>query len=117
MSEDESIEDHVRTMQAFYDRLRDIDVRHATPFNWGMVLASSLPDSWETFVQTIDLDTLYDPARTESVAKSICSKILAEGQRRQSRDEDKGLTAKVNKKQKGKGPEKPKKECSLLSRR
>jgi len=75
MSEDESIEDHVCTMQAYYDRLCDIDVRHATPFNWGMVLASSLPDSWENFVQTIDLDALYDPTRTEAVAKTIRSKI------------------------------------------
>jgi len=63
-------------MQAYYDRLRDIDVRHATPFDWGMVLTTSLPDSWENFVQTIDLDALYDPARTEAVAKSIQSKIL-----------------------------------------
>jgi len=75
MSEDEAIEDHVWTMQAYYDCLRDIDTRHATPFDWGMVLASSLPDTWENFVQTIDLDALYDPARTEAVAKSIRSKI------------------------------------------
>jgi len=100
-----------------YDRLRDIDVRHATPFDWGMVLASSLPDSWENFVQTIDLDALYDLARTEVVAKSIRSKILAEGQRRQNRDKEKGMTAKTGKKAKGKGPEKPKKECSFCKRK
>jgi len=72
----------VVSMQTYYDRLCDIDPWHTTPFDWGMALASSLPDSWETFVQTIDLDPLYDLARTEIVAKAICSKIMAEGQRR-----------------------------------
>jgi len=68
-------------------------------------------------VQTIDLDALYDPARTEAVAKSICSKILAKGQRRQNRDEEKRMTAKTGKKTKGKGPEKSKKECSFCKRK
>jgi len=104
-------------MQSYYDRLRDIDIRHTTPFDWGMVLATSLPDSWENFVQTIDLDTLYDPARTEAVAKSIRSKILAEGQRRQNRDEEKGLVAKTGKKGKAKDPVKNKKECTFCKRK
>jgi len=104
-------------MQAYYDRLRDIDIRHATPFDWGMVLATSLPDSWENFVQTIDLDTLYDPARTEAVAKNIRSKILAEGQRQQNCDEEKGLTVKTGKKGKGKDPAKNKKECTFCKRK
>jgi len=78
-------------MQTYYNRLRDIDVRHATPFDWGIALASSLPDSWEIFVQTLDLEALYNQTRTEAVAKTIQSKILAEGQQRQSRNKDRGL--------------------------
>jgi len=81
MSEDDTAEEHVHTMQGFYDRL--------------------------LFTRFLG---------TEAMAKTIHSKILAEGQRQQSRDEDKGLAAKT-KKGKGKESGKTRKECNFCKRK
>jgi hypothetical protein len=60
-------------MQEMYDHLQGIDTKYATTFDWAITLASSLPSSWDIFVQTLntELDKLGDPAKWEEVAKNI----------------------------------------------
>ncbi|QRV97829.1 Copia-like polyprotein/retrotransposon [Ceratobasidium sp. AG-Ba] len=47
------IDDHVRTMRSWYDQLCAIDSNLATDFDWPIALITSLPLSWDVFIQTL----------------------------------------------------------------
>jgi len=97
MLDGETVEEHLGEMQVMYDRLREINTEYATPLDWAVTLAASLPSSWDEFLPTLntDLKRLSIPAQREEVARAIQSKILAEGRRRESyAQEEKALAAR-----------------------
>src|SRR6266566_6281998 len=89
MEEGTKIDEHVRLMRSWYDTLRQLSTSYATPFDWAIQLPSSLAPSWDILIQTIqtDLRELSDPAKHEDVAQRVTSKIMAEGQRKERKNE------------------------------
>ncbi|EUC56036.1 Copia-like polyprotein/retrotransposon, partial [Rhizoctonia solani AG-3 Rhs1AP] len=86
MDESTKIEDHLKQMQEWHDKMRSIGTNYATNFDKAITLPSSLPPSWDIFVQTLqsDLNGLSTVGADQaSIANSIECKIIAEGQRRQ----------------------------------
>jgi hypothetical protein len=98
MLEGEKIEDHLREMQKNIDLLRGIDTSLARPFDWMVALVTSLPESWDIFVQTLQADygqlKIGDNDINGKVANTVKAKIAAEGQQRESRiNKEKALAA------------------------
>ena len=89
MAETTKIGEHISTMQQWYDDLRKMGLDYARPLDWSLALVSSLPKSWDVFVQTLqpEMKKLGDPALHDEVARFVTSAVMAEGQRRDGKDE------------------------------
>ncbi|KAG8696500.1 hypothetical protein FRC08_007112 [Ceratobasidium sp. 394] len=95
MDDSTKIEDHVCLMRSWYDGLRQINDQNVKPFDWAIQLPASLPSSWDVFIQTIqhNLRDLSDATKHDEVMKTIMSKVMAEGQRREKKEGESAMFA------------------------
>ncbi|CUA78310.1 Retrovirus-related Pol polyprotein from transposon TNT 1-94 [Rhizoctonia solani] len=106
MAEDAKIEDHLKQMQEWFDCMQAIGPTYATSFDKAVTLPSSLPPSWDIFIQTLqsDLNDLNAPsADRAAIASRIERKIVAEGQHCAQANVSNAMYAGHKEKGKGKG--------------
>jgi hypothetical protein len=53
MNENDDIEEHVRKMRDWFQQINDIDPGSCTEIDFITTLVASLPESWDTFTQSI----------------------------------------------------------------
>ncbi|QRV97073.1 Retrovirus-related Pol polyprotein from transposon TNT 1-94 [Ceratobasidium sp. AG-Ba] len=87
MSETDDIEEHIQRMRGWFQQLNQITPGTCTEVDWITTLVASLPDSWDTFTQSISFQ--FDASDANILANQISdlrSRILAEAHRRNTRN-------------------------------
>ncbi|QRV96308.1 Retrovirus-related Pol polyprotein from transposon TNT 1-94 [Ceratobasidium sp. AG-Ba] len=87
MSETDDIEEHIQRMRGWFQQLNQIAPGTCTEVDWITTLVASLPDSWDTFTQSISFQ--FDASDANILANQISdlrSRILAEAHRRNTRN-------------------------------
>ncbi len=81
-----SIEEHIRVMRGYLEELNTLGQKFSDQ-EFAITLLTSLPESWDTFIDSIDLDTVKSSSK-------IISRILEQGRRARSRNvnDDTALT-------------------------
>ncbi|QRV85201.1 Retrovirus-related Pol polyprotein from transposon TNT 1-94 [Ceratobasidium sp. AG-Ba] len=87
MTEGQDIEEHIQRMRGWFQQINDIAPGSCTEVDWITTLVASLPDSWDTFTQSIDFK--FDVNNRNELANKVSdirSRILAEAHRRNTRN-------------------------------
>ena len=83
-----NVEEHVRTLRGHQREYNSISpTSRISEEDFSLILLTSLPDSWNTFVAAIDIAALGD-------SNVLIARILAEDQRIKSRNPDQAFAAK-----------------------
>ncbi|KAG8724342.1 hypothetical protein FRC09_019936 [Ceratobasidium sp. 395] len=81
MEEGTTIDKHIHLLWSTYDLLRAINNNLSNDFDWALCLISSLPSSWNTFVQT--LTPVFNYKKKDEwpqLAENVTRAVIAEGQ-------------------------------------
>ncbi|QRW18725.1 integrase core domain protein [Rhizoctonia solani] len=122
MSDSEDIEEHIQRMRGWFQQINDIAPNSCTEANWITTLVASLPDSWDTFTQSVsfEFDT-EDKNKLANQVSDLRSRIMAEAHRRNTRQPDGKTFFATNKpsfnkfvrtNMSNKGPDKSKSKCN-----
>ncbi|KAJ1300455.1 hypothetical protein OPQ81_005270 [Rhizoctonia solani] len=123
MTDSEDIEEHIQKMRGWYQQINDIAPGSCTEADWITTLVSSLPDSWDTFTQSVDFKfDLQDKNRLANQVSDLRSRIMAEAHRRSTRNDSGKTFFSTNKPSVNKfmctnfnpqkGPDKSKSKCN-----
>ncbi|QRV85620.1 integrase core domain protein [Ceratobasidium sp. AG-Ba] len=87
MAETEDIEEHIQQMREWFQQINLIAPGSLAEVDWIVTLVASLPDSWDTFTQSISFQfTTNDANVLANEISDLRSRILAEAHRRSTRD-------------------------------
>ncbi|QRW23117.1 Retrovirus-related Pol polyprotein from transposon TNT 1-94 [Rhizoctonia solani] len=120
MTDGEDIEEHIQRMRGWYQQINSISKDSCTEVDWITTLIASLPDSWDTFTQSVNFQfDLDDKNKQANQISDLRSRILAEAHRRNTRGTDGKAFFSTNKstvnraiRTNGKGPDKTKSKCN-----
>ncbi|KAF8690093.1 Encoded by, partial [Rhizoctonia solani] len=124
MTNGEDIEEHIQQMRGWYQQINSISKDSCTEVDWITTLIASLPDSWDTFTQSVNFQfDLDDKNKQANQISDLRSRILAESHRRNTRGTDGKAFFSTNKptvnraiRTNGKGPDKTKLKCNNCGR-
>ncbi|KEP45177.1 integrase core domain protein, partial [Rhizoctonia solani 123E] len=123
MSDGEDIEEHIQRMRGWFQQINNIAPDSCTEADWITTLVASLPDSWDTFTQSVsfEFDT-DDKNKLANQVSDLRSRIMAEAHRRSTRQPDGKAFFSTNKpnfnnrfvrtNMGSKGPDKSKSKCN-----
>ncbi|KAF8750295.1 gag-polypeptide of LTR copia-type [Rhizoctonia solani] len=89
MSDSEDIEEHIQRMRGWFQQINDIAPNSCTEADWITTLVASLPDSWDTFTQSVsfEFDT-EDKNKLANQVSDLRSRIMAGAHRRNTQQPD-----------------------------
>ncbi|QRV95406.1 integrase core domain protein [Ceratobasidium sp. AG-Ba] len=88
MAETEDIEEHIQQMRGWFQQINLIAPGTVTEVDWITTLVASLPDSWDTFTQSVSFRFSTDPNELANQISDLRSRILAEAHRRSTRNSE-----------------------------
>ncbi|QRW26084.1 integrase core domain protein [Rhizoctonia solani] len=122
MTDGEDVEEHIQRMRGWFQQINSISPNSCTEIDWITTLIASLPDSWDSFTQSVSFQ--FDSADTTKLTTQISdlrSRVLAEAHRRNTRSNEgkaffstnKPLFNRTVRTNSGhKGPDKSKSKCN-----
>ncbi|KAG9125187.1 hypothetical protein FRC07_008629 [Ceratobasidium sp. 392] len=88
MTDGEDLEEHIRKMRDWYQQINDISPGSITEADWITTLVASLPDSWDSFTQSVDFKfNLSDKNALANQVADLRARIMAEAHRRHTRSD------------------------------
>ncbi|QRW19882.1 integrase core domain protein [Rhizoctonia solani] len=122
MSDSEDIEEHIQRMRGWFQQINDIAPNSCTEADWITTLVASLPDSWDTFTQSVSFEfNTEDKNKLANQVSDLRSRIMAEAHRRNTQQPDGKTFFATNKpsfnkfvrtNMSNKGPDKSKSKCN-----
>ncbi|QRV80986.1 integrase core domain protein [Ceratobasidium sp. AG-Ba] len=88
MAETEDIEEHIQQMRGWFQQINLIAPGTITEVDWITTLVASLPDSWDTFTQSVSFRFSTDANELANQISDLRSRILAEAHRRSTRNSE-----------------------------
>ncbi|KAF8749245.1 Reverse transcriptase (RNA-dependent DNA polymerase) [Rhizoctonia solani] len=122
MTDGEDIEEHIQRMRGWFQRINNIKPNSINEANWITTLVASLPDSWDSFTQSVSFQFNMDNKSTlTNEINNLRSRILAEAHRKSIRNTDRKAFFSSNKplfnrsvrtNSSQRGPDKSKSKCN-----
>ncbi|QRW09874.1 Retrovirus-related Pol polyprotein from transposon TNT 1-94 [Ceratobasidium sp. AG-Ba] len=89
MTDGEDVEEHMRKMRDWFQQINIILPQAISEVDWITTLVASLPDSWDSFTQSVDFNFDFKNANLlNSKVADLRSRILAEAHRRNTRGDN-----------------------------
>ncbi|QRW23748.1 integrase core domain protein [Rhizoctonia solani] len=120
MTDGEDIEEHIQRMRGWFQRINNISPGSCTEADWITTLIASLPDSWDSFSQSVSFQfDLQDNSALSNQVNDIRSRTTAEAHRKNARNPEGKAFFSTNKasfnkpiRTGSKGPDKSKSKCN-----
>ncbi|QRW23993.1 integrase core domain protein [Rhizoctonia solani] len=122
MSDSKDIEEHIQCMRGWFQQINDIAPNSCTEADWITTLVASLPDSWDTFTQSVSFEfNTEDKNKLANQVSDLRSRIMAEAHQRNTQQPDGKIFFATNKpsfnkfvrtNMSNKGPDKSKSKCN-----